>query len=88
MLTVEIIKTKIKEIFATAEELKLTGIVIHAGNLHRLLGRYPGDHRMPMCCSAMKQLMQPGDKIINEPKSGQGATLEIMYKAPYAVERK
>ena len=38
------------------------------------------NHRMPDCCSVMKQEVQDGDEIISAPPSGQGATLRIRYK--------
>ena len=51
-----------------------------SGNIHRELGGYPGkNHRMPPCCKAMRNLMSDQDKVINEPKKGNGATLTIRY---------
>lgn len=56
---------------------------IQAGDLHRVVGGYPGkDHRMPLCCSVMKSAMRCGDKIIEGPPSGKGASLLIEYKLP------
>lgn len=58
-------------------------LIASAGEIHRKVGGYPGpDHRMPVCCSAMKSEMQQGDRIVDEPLSGQGARLTIKYRLP------
>jgi 5-methylcytosine-specific restriction protein A len=54
---------------------------VTAGELHRLVGGYPGrTHRMPTCCSVMRQRLQPGDLVLDEPQSGAGASLAIRYQ--------
>lgn len=56
---------------------------VKAGELHRRLGGYPGPgNRMPTCCDLMKENMEPGDEILNEPPKGRGASLRIRYKLP------
>ena len=58
---------------------------INAGELHRRVGDYPGtNHRMPMCCGVMRGAFAPdaGDVILEEPPSGQGASLTIRYVLP------
>ena len=56
---------------------------VEAGDLHRRVGGYPGkNHRMPVCCGVMKQNMKSGDRIIEEPPSGQGASLIIRFGFP------
>jgi len=77
-------QNKLKEIFIKAQKIDgICGILIRAGDLHRAVGDYPGpNHRMPVCCETMKNNMGPEDKIINEPPSGQGASLTILYKIP------
>jgi len=63
---------------------------VNAGELHSGLGGYPGpDHRVPICCKVMKAAMEPdyGDMILQEPPSGQGASLTIRYVLPRPVER-
>jgi len=60
-------------------------VEVNAGELHRRLGGYPGpDHRMPLCCRVMRELIDQaaGDVILNEPPSGQGASLTIRYVLP------
>lgn len=58
---------------------------INAGELHRRVGGYPGrDARMPNCCQVMRaQLaLNYGDTVVDEPPSGQGASLTIRYRLP------
>jgi len=56
-------------------------LVLTAGDLHRRAGGYPGpNHRMPVCCSVMRQEMSPEDRIIAEPPKGAGASLQILYR--------
>ena len=58
-------------------------IVITSGELHRAVGGYPSkNHRMPVCCSVMRNAMKEDDLILNEPPSGQGASLTIRYRLP------
>jgi hypothetical protein len=53
---------------------------VNAGELHELVGFYPGrDNRMPTCCSVMRKRMGIRDKIIKQPPKGNGATLTIQY---------
>ncbi len=56
---------------------------VNAGELRRAVGGYPGkNHRMPVCCSVMKQEMGPKDRILSEPPSGHGASLTVRYMLP------
>ena len=62
-------------------------VVVKAGDLHRLVGGYPhpsGNHRMPECCFAMRKEAEKydSDEVLDEPRSGQGASLKIRYKLP------
>jgi len=62
---------------------------INAGELHRRVGNYPGrNHQMPVCCRVMRAALAPdaGDLILQEPPSGQGATLTIRYVLPRPVK--
>lgn len=53
---------------------------VRAGDLHRIVGDYPGPkHKMPICCTVMKMRMGPKDKIISQPNRGMGASLTIQY---------
>ncbi len=74
---------ELDSIFAFAEAKRLTAIVIKSGDLHQLVGDYPGtDHRMPICCNVMRKNMRSGDQVLSEPPSGEGATLTIKYEFP------
>ena len=70
-------------ILRSAQELGACFIGIKSGDLHQLVGGYPSDdHRIPVCCDVMKERRGSGDEIIEEPPSGQGATLVIQYQLP------
>jgi 5-methylcytosine-specific restriction protein A len=67
-------------LFATAWRQGLTHVDVEAGQLHRQVGGYPGTaHRMPVCCAVMRRVMRPGDRILQEPPKGDGATVRIRY---------
>ena len=56
---------------------------INSGDLHRQIGGYPGtNHRMPVCCDVMYQMMQKTDTIMSAPLKGKGASLTIRYTLP------
>jgi len=75
--------TALKEILSTAQQQGKEYVDVVSGDLHRRVGGYPGrNHRMPMCCSAMKQAMKGRDQILDQPFSGQGASLKIRYYLP------
>jgi hypothetical protein len=60
-------------------------VEITAGELHRLVGGYQGpNHRMPVCCEVMRRAFasDAGDRIVEGPRSGQGASLTIRYVLP------
>jgi hypothetical protein len=69
--------------FKVASDAGDTYIDVTSGDVHRSVGGYPGNnHRMPLCCSVMYQLMRPGDEVLAKPPKGQGATLRIRYCLP------
>ncbi|MBU7577872.1 MAG: hypothetical protein KAF40_07410 [Flavihumibacter sp.] len=55
--------------------------IINSGQLHRIVGGYPDPKfsNMPGCCNVMRQRMATDDRIIHQPKKGNGATLDIQY---------
>ena len=58
-------------------------VEVNAGELHRIVGSYPGDHRMPQCCEVMRQEAKRGNaEMVFETDSGEGAALTIRYKIP------
>ena len=61
-----------------AGRLSCSFVGVMAGDLHRRVGGYPGpEHRMPVCCAAMRSIMGPADQILTQPPSGNGASLLI-----------
>lgn len=82
-LTSEAFRSALQSLLNEARERQSPYIDISAGELHRALGGYPGPtHRMPICCSIMRDAMQPDDMLLAAPPSGQGASLIIRYKLP------
>jgi len=83
MPTASDFQAALDKIFRGAQERGLSRVDVKAGNLHRQVGGYPGNnHRMPVCCSVMRQNMRVGDTIVYEPPKGQGASLTIRYTIP------
>jgi 5-methylcytosine-specific restriction protein A len=71
------------DLLAKAEELGFVAVEINSGNLHRLVGGYPGpDHRMSICCEVMYREMKIDDTIIAQPESGKGASVVVRYSLP------
>lgn len=76
-------RTALHEIFDEAYRRGEKFVVVKAKDLHVRVGGYPGPQaRMPVCCGAMRKEMQDGDTIIEQPKSGQGASLTVRYQLP------
>lgn len=55
-------------------------IEINAGELHRLVS--PKGNRLPMACSAMRELKGTFDETIFAPPAGDGASFTIRYALP------
>ena len=82
-VTAEEFRSALRQIFSDAEAEKKDVVVVRAGDLHEIVGGYPGRaHRMPVCCSAMRSLMNSGDRIVQQPPRGNGANLYIQYQLP------
>lgn len=75
-----------KELVSTLDIAEREGkeyLDVTSGDLHRVVGNYPGtNHRMPVCCSIMKKMMGSDDEILQQPPSGYGASLIIRYRLP------
>ena len=83
MPTAEEFENEISKRLKQAESRGANSVDIVSRDVHRAVGDYPGpDHRMPMCVSAMRRMMRGGDLIIEEPPSGQGASVTVRYKLP------
>lgn len=71
------------KLFANELSSGASTVTVKSGDLHKMVGGYPGpDHRMPVCCSVMRDSVRAGDMVVSEPPSGQGATLTIRYNIP------
>ncbi len=75
-------QNEINNIINKAEQENLSYVEINAGSLHRKVGNYPGDHRMPICCQVMRKNMGEFDTVLSEPEKGKGASLTVRYKIP------
>ncbi len=85
MTSAEDFQSQLDSIFSFAEKKRLAAVVVKSGDLHRLVGGYPGtDNRMALCCLVMRENMIGGDEIVSEPSKGIGATLMIKYQFPRA----
>ncbi len=82
-LTESDIQNELNNILLLAQNKSIPFVDVKSGDLHRRIGGYPSyNHRMPICCSVMKNHMKTGDIILHEPPSDQGASLIIRYKLP------
>ena len=74
---------ELDQIFEFAEKKKLHSVTIRAGDLHRVVGDYPGpNHRMPVCCRVLRKAMIAGDQMLMSPPKGNGANLQIRFVFP------
>src|SRR5438445_3935414 len=80
--THEEFEMELRRVIYEAVQQGMKTVEISAGELHRRVGDYPGtNHRMPVCCQVMRSELIPNyDMILEEPPSGQGASLTIRYK--------
>ena len=78
--TADDFRKKLNEIIEEVKIKNLPYIDVWSKDVHRQVGGYPGsNHRMPVCCDVMKENMQDGDLILQEPPSGMGANVLIRY---------
>ena len=71
----------LKELFEKARASGEAILTISSGELHRMVGGYPGKkHNMPGCCDVMRAALNAeGGEVLESPASGKGASLKIMY---------
>ena len=62
-----------------AKERGMASVVVKAGDLHKLAGDYPGDHRMRSCCRVMKENMKESDEILPNDLKEDGASFQARY---------
>ena len=90
MLIQENFDSTVEKMIREARDAGKSSITVTAQDLHKMVlcehcehpNKYPGpNHRIPMCCAAMRKVMQEqsGDHIVYEPPCGEGASLEITY---------
>jgi voltage-gated potassium channel len=66
-----------------AQEQGRAHIEINAGELHRTVGGYPAaSHRMPLCCAALRSLMDSRDTVVFQPPGSNGASFTVRYALP------
>jgi hypothetical protein len=71
----------LEQLFSDARDKGVYFTEIKAGDLHEMVGGYPGsDNRMPVCCDVMRKKMKEGDIVVTSPPKGNGASLTIKYK--------
>ena len=76
-------RSTLKDRLTAAAKQGRAYVDIRSGDIHRQTGGYPGtDHRLPVCCKAMRAAMKTGDMIRTEPPTGDGASLVIRYQLP------
>ena len=67
-------------ILKIAKNNNLSSIIVESGELHRLVGGYPGqDHLMPVCCGVMRETMKESNEELPNSLKSDGATLQIRY---------
>lgn len=81
-MTKELFFEEIQKQITDAKKSGLKEVVLKSGDIHRVVGGYPGEsHRMPVCCDVMREIIKlyPGSVELNAPLKGKGATLKIRY---------
>ena len=83
-MTADDFRAALAKLFGDAAAAGRARVVVRSGDLHRLVGGYPGpNHRMPVCCNVLYAEMVDGlDEILHAPPKGQGASLAIEYRLP------
>ena len=83
MPTADKFDSELESLLSKAESLGFHSVVISAGNLHRRVGEYPGaNHRMPMCCDAMRRAMRAKDEELPNDLKKNGASYQVRFSFP------
>ncbi len=72
----EMAKAYILEQIDNARKNGEISVVLRAGDIQTAIGI---KNRPVIICNAMKQVMQPGDKILEAPPSGYSTTVKVEY---------
>jgi len=76
-------RAELRRLLKKAEDLGFVAVDINSGNLHRMVGGYPGpDHRMPTCCDVMYSEMSAKDERVSQTESTLGASVVVRYYLP------
>ena len=76
-------RTALSTLLHTRQTEGVSAVTVRAGDLHHIVGGYPGkNHRMPVCCAVMRSFMRSCDRFVYEPPKRNGARLEIEYQLP------
>ncbi|UQZ34621.1 HNH endonuclease [Paenibacillus sp. PK3_47] len=79
-LSVEDFRMEVQRQIDEARNMGVDYVEIVSGEVHRILGGYPGpNHSMPSCCKAMYDYKKSNDMILAAPSKGKGASLKIRY---------
>jgi len=73
-------RNALENLFLEAQGRGLEYVDVVSRKLHATVGGYPSsNHRMPTCCSVMRQHMKATDLELSAPPKGKGAELRIRY---------
>ena len=76
-------RSALSKLLTGGVEVGLRFVDVRSGDLHRVVGGYPGPlHALSTCCSVMRSLMRDGDEELAAPPRGVGASLVIRYRLP------
>jgi len=76
-------RIKLQFLLSQAQSQNKNYVDINAAQLHGLVGGYSrSNHRIPICCNVMYQMMQSRDKVLHSPLKGKGSSLVVRYYLP------
>jgi 5-methylcytosine-specific restriction protein A len=80
MVTMEDFRKELHARIVRASKQGRPHVEINAGELHRVVNA--GGYRLPMACSAMRELQRPIDTVVFAPPAGDGASFTVRYMLP------
>jgi hypothetical protein len=80
-------RKELRKQIGRAEKQSRPHIEVNAGELHRIVGGFPGtQHSMPTCCDVMHQELKRGNAtLIHEPAKGKGPALNNPLRSTEAA---
>ncbi|MEM7685026.1 MAG: HNH endonuclease [Pseudomonadota bacterium] len=83
MPTSDDFQKELDKLLREADELGFQAVEVNAGSLHRRVGGYPSqNHRMPLCCDAMRKRISDGDYELPNDLKKDGASFAVRYALP------